>query len=471
MKKSIFLFFFLLQSIKVYPSHVIGAEVSYQCIGSGQYQITFIYYYDCSSGGYPLSVQVYGSDTCLNMTGQLLLSNLPVTQIIPQCAQLTNCDGGIQKGIQKLIFSGIATMSSGCVNTRFVFSFSARTCDITTVQFPCANNFYLEATLYNADTICDNSPVFTKDPIIFACVNQPYCLDPGLFDPDGDSIVCSLINPMTDPNNTLQYDSGYSSSQILQSIPPVSIDSKTGVICFTPTKPEVTVYAILVSSYRNGNLISEVERDIILYAINCSNSQPVLSGINGSGTYDTSICVNIPTCFDIFSSDPIITDSTKIVLNHNINNATDTIIAGLNESAQFCWTPGLNDISAIPYCINAIVQDNSCPARQTNVKQYCITVVDSATCATLTSNNSILKQEPFKIFPQPAIESFIVDCGSDIINKNITFCIYNFVGVRVFQKKIVERFTQINDILPGIYIGNLSDEKSLVFSQVKFIVR
>ena len=472
MKKIFLLFFIIIFTKEIRASHATGADLEYQCIGNGQYLITYTFYRDCFGIDPPLTFPCNIENGCgfPAMGVTLNLITITPTQLVPTCGQITNCDGGAAPGIQKWLYTGIATLPAECNAWNLSVAVSTRNAGITMTQNPDIYNLFVIANINNTNNVCDTSPVFNNDPIAFACVNQPYCFDPVIFDAEGDSISCSLIAPMSSVNFTLPYDSGYSATQPLQSNPPVVLNESSGALCFTPTQVDISVYAILVSSYRNGELIGQVERDMMLYLTNCSNSQPDQMGINGSGDFDLTVCANDPACFNIYSTDPTSSDSTTITWGQEIAGASFTTTSSQNESGYFCWTPGLNDISTTPHCFSVNVSDNDCPARQNNVKQYCITVVDSVTCATLPANNISNIAEELKIYPQPAKDHFIVECGLNSIGKNLTYRIDDAMGKRVFQNKITERFTEIRGLKSGIYVGYLMDDRGSVLEKGKIVV-
>ena len=248
------------------------------------------------------------------------------------------------------------------------------------------------------------------------------------------------------------------------------IINSIGSLCFNAVQPDFSVYAILVSEYRNGLLIGEVERDMELISINCSNAPPYLSGFNGSGLFDTIICINSPACFDIFTQDPNVTDSTAISWDQNIAGATFTTTAGQNEKAHFCWIPSFNDVGSNPHCFTVNTHDNSCPARQQAQKQYCITVLDSISCLTLSTKNSIASREKLKMYPQPATDYFVIDYGTDLNGKNLIFCIDNILNKRIYQKNLSERITLVHEIPSGIYLGYILDDNGLVVKKGKLII-
>lgn len=473
MKNYFLLFMFVLKLTNAQASHLIGGELTYECLGAGLYQINFTFYNDCSSSSAPTSISCNVVNHSCNTTEVLTLTPLipNTTQIVPQCGQLSTCEGGNNPGIQKTIFSGTFILPNTCPFAEISIIMSSRTTYLTTVYNSGFYNFYLNANLIDSNNLfCDHSPVFINDPVIFTCVNQPYCLNSGVFDPDGDSLVCSLVNPMDNFIQPLPYDTGYSSIQFLQSNPPITIDSRTGVICFTPTQPVMTVYTLQVESYRNNELIGIVKRDIILYAINCSNSQPDLTGLNGSGVFDTTICVNSQTCFDIISTDPNFSDSTKIYWDYGIGGATFNTTTSKNESGLFCWTPGMPDISVTPHCFNVSVSDNSCPAKQNNIRQYCITVVDSQTCILLSMDKPETKKIEFLIYPQLSSSTLNFFIGNQTLKEKIYCMIIGAKGECFYYREVLNENNSIDGFLPGIYMICLLDKNGSIMERKKFVI-
>ncbi len=222
---------------------------------------------------------------------------------------------------------------------------------------------------------CNNSPVFSNKPVPFACVGQRFCFNHGAYDPDGDSLSYQLITPLTAAGVPVIYDPGYSSTQPVLSSPPVTFNSMTGDICMMPLQAEVSVFAVLVSEYRDGILIGQVERDIQITVLNCNNYIPDVTGINATPSYNANICVETPFCFRVNSIDPDFPgDSTFLSWDSGIPGATFITDGAQRESAVFCWTPQMSDVSTTPHCFTVTVKDNHCPYIGTQVHSYCLTV-------------------------------------------------------------------------------------------------
>ena len=66
--------------------------------------------------------------------------------------------------------------------------------------------------LNTATAPCNNSPIFTAQPIPFVCLNQPGSYNYGVFDPDGDPLMFSLIDARQDALNNLICGAGFTGS-------------------------------------------------------------------------------------------------------------------------------------------------------------------------------------------------------------------------------------------------------------------
>ena len=99
-----------------------------------------------------------------------------------------------------------------------------------------AQRAYIEVRLNNLDAPGASTPSFTQKPILNLCVNQTQCFNLGAVDPDGDSLSCSLVTPMTNGNTgTVSWISPSTAQQPFPSNPAISLNPVTGNLCMTPT--------------------------------------------------------------------------------------------------------------------------------------------------------------------------------------------------------------------------------------------
>ncbi len=368
---------FIQTKTEAYASHAQSADLTYQCIGGNQYQLSLSFYRDCAGANAPNSVNINFSSISCNQNFNATLQPIPGTglDVTPICQNVqTQCNNGNYPGVQEYIYRGIVTLPAQCTDWVFSFTLCCRNAAINNIQNPGGENIYVEARLNNLNFNCNSSPTFSNAPIPFVCVGQNYCFNHGATDIDGDSLVYSLVAPATGPNTTVIYTAGYSALQPVLSNPPITFNSQTGDICMTPTQLEVDVLSVLVQEYRSGVFVGSVVRDIQLRTIVCTNNNPYLLGINGNGQYSLTACAGSNINFTIPTYDVDVPQNVFINWNNGIVNASFTSNGANRPTGTFNWTPGQNDISNVPHCFTITVTDDNCPYNGSQTYSFCITV-------------------------------------------------------------------------------------------------
>jgi gliding motility-associated-like protein len=400
-------FFIIILSVlaffdKAEATHSMGADLTYQCVGGNKYKIRVSFYRDCIGIAAPVNVNVSIKSASCGQSFNQTLNPIPGTgqQISPLCpSALSTCNGGIFTGIQEWIYEGIVTLPMQCTDWVFSYNLCCRNNAINTITNPTSSTFYIYATLNNTIVTCNNSPVFSNKPVPFACLGQQFCFNHGASDVDGDSLVYQLITPKETATNNVNYIAPFSATNPLTSNPAVQFNNATGDICMTPQALDVTVMAVLVKEYRNGQLIGSVERDIQVTVINCNNNLPTLTGINGTNQFSATICANQPYCFNIYSNDLDVGQQVSLSYDSAISNASFTSAGSPHPTGTFCWTPTNADIGQ-PHCFTVRVFDDACPWIGSQIYSYCLTVkgvnvnagpdqlITCSDLATLTANAS-----------------------------------------------------------------------------------
>ena len=373
---------------KAFATHSEGADITYKCLGGNQYEITVSFYRDCHGVNAPVAADVNFSSLSTNQNFNLTLQPIPGTgQEIPiVCSSaLTECQGGTYPGVQEWIYRGVVTLSPA---TDWVFSFElcCRNAAITTIVNPGGQNIRVESTLDNLNFPCNSSPTFSTKPVPFVCINQPNTFNHGAQDPDGDFITYELITPLNGANSTITYLSPYTATQPLTSSPLVQFDTVTGDINMVPTMLEVTVLAVKVKQWRNNQLVGYVIRDIQLRTMNCSNTNPYISGISATWAFVTNACVGANLTFNIYAHDLDTGQVITMTWNNGIPGASFTVIPGPpTTSGIFSWTPGPNDIGV--HCFTITVKDNNCPINGSQTFSICLVVNGLSVSVTATNAN------------------------------------------------------------------------------------
>jgi hypothetical protein len=377
--------FFTFGTQNSYATHAAGGNITYTHVSGNCYMIRLAFYRDCIGIAVqlPITVSIVSATCSLQTTLQLNPVAGTGQEITHPCpGHSTTCTGGQEPGIQKWEYEAQYCFPAQCPDWNISIAISARNAAITTLQNPGGDDIYIEAQLDNS-TSDNTSPQFSVDPIVFVCIGQQFVFNNGAIDPDGDSLAYSFITPRTAANVPVLYVAGYSVSNPISSIPPVTIDPITGDIVMNATTPEVGVMAVLILEYRNGVLIGSVMRDIQIYTVACTNALPTITGINGTSNFAMTACAGSNICFDIFSNDA---DAGQI-LTMTWNNAvagTLKSVGSPHPTGHFCWSTQPSDARPQPYTFAVTIRDDNCPANGAQVYSFSITL-GSLTAATTTT--------------------------------------------------------------------------------------
>lgn len=378
----------MLMSTAAFATHSQSTDLTYKCLSGNQYEITLSFYRDCAGVNAPSSVTVNISSVSCGQNYSITLNPIAGTgkEITPVCqTSTTQCNGGPWPGVQQYIYKGNTTFPMQCSDWVMSFSLCCRNGAINTITNPLSDNIYVEAHLDNLNYPCNSSPVFSNLPVPFVCVGQKYCFGHGATDIDGDSLSYELVTPSTSDTTKVNYLAPYTATQPLSSNPIVTFNGATGDICMTPNTIQVTVLAVLVKEWKNGKLVGSVLRDMQLRILNCNNSVPSVSGINGTNQFSISACAGTPLTFTVNSADADAGQTLSLVSNNSISGASFNASAGSRPVGTFSWTPTMADISGNPYCFTVKVQDDACPYNASQVFTYCIKVNGFSVTTTSTA--------------------------------------------------------------------------------------
>ena len=370
-------------SNKLYATHAMGMDLTYQRVGVDSFMVTAAFYRDCAGVAAPNSISVRVRSVSCNRDFNVTLPRIGSGQeTTPVCTNLvTKCNGGSFPGSEEYLYRARVVLPAKCTDWSISTFVCCRNNAITTINNPGSQNIYVEAKINNFYS--NSSPSFSNPPVPFVCANQTYCFNNGAVDTDGDSLVYTLVTPRTGINNgdTVTFKAGFSKTKPLSSTPALSLNPITGDLCMFPTdSTQIAVLSILVREFRNGVLISSIMRDIQLRIIGCpgGNNLPTASGVNNTSNYTVKACANSTTTFTVHSVDLDSSQNLKMEWNQSITGATFTISGGSRPVGTFSWTPTLAQVRSQPYCFTVTVTDNNCPFNGSQTFSYCIYVVGVA---------------------------------------------------------------------------------------------
>lgn len=340
------------------------------------------FYRDCAGITMPNTQIVYFSNPgCpgFNIPAPFTLTRYSRTDITPMCpGSPSNCNGGGGYGLEEIRYARQITLPQGC-GTNWILSYSlcCRNNAITTINSPGSTDLYISSQFTNSVSPCNNLPRFAYSPSPLYCVNQLVNFNPLATDIDNDSLVFDLVDCQRGANNPVSYQTGFSGTNPLNTASGVSIDRQTGALSFTPSSIQVVIICIRVQEFRNGVKIGEVIRDFQFRIIPCSNISPVLTGMNGTSNFDTTICSGQNLCF-FFNSYDANGDPLTITPINPITGSNITINGngGTSPIGTFCWPTTTADSGS--HIITVHVRDPNCPYVGQNTYTYEISVVPSS---------------------------------------------------------------------------------------------
>ena len=389
--KIIIVFFFGLFAFsnQAEASHVAGADFSYTCVGPNTFLVTLNIFRDCSGISAPTSAAVTFTSSCggaVNVT--LTLQNPPIgTEVSQLCAaQISNstCNGGSLPGMQQYIYSDLVVLAPTCNIWSMAWSTCCRNSPIVNMT---GGGMYIPASLNNAVDSCNNSPQFNAQPIPYVCQNQLVNYNFGVIEPDGDSLVFSLVPPILSsvggvPTNGTHIPPYSAGTPLVGAV----LNPTTGQLIFTPTTQGFFVVAVMVCEYEYGTGILKgcVTRDIQFVVIPCSNVSPTWGGIqnfSGNGILVDSttieVCVGNAFSFDLLFPDPDTADIVTLFTNITtiLPGATVIMTPGNPATMNVTWTTSSGTAPFNSFSVTAI--DDACPTFGLVSTSYVIKVTAS----------------------------------------------------------------------------------------------
>ena len=287
-----------------YTAHIVGGEVTYECLGNNNYRFTLQIYRDCDSGG--AQFDSFGPNSLIGTVsiyrGTSLVDNVnlssPITESIPPT--LVNPCLIIPDNVcvERGTYTFVATLAQSPDTYTITYSRCCRNSSINNIFFPgdTGATYTIDLTP-TAQQTCNNSPVYNNFPEIVICAGEPLEFDHSASDAEGDQLVYSFCSPFkggglagsgnnggqfTDLNGVAPNPDApppyinvdfrapdFTSQFPLGGEPRVTIDPITGLITGTPIIGGQYVVGVCVEEFRNGELLSTVRRDFQFNVTDC----------------------------------------------------------------------------------------------------------------------------------------------------------------------------------------------------------
>ena len=239
-------------------THNMAGQIQYRQIGTNQIEAVIVTYTFLESRPADRdSLQIDWGDGIIET---LIRSNgtdpdgdgIPNGEVVSEIARRNE-----YRGIHTYATSGQYALSLSDPN---------RNGGILNVNFPHSEQvlFFIETMMEVRESpeAFNDSPVLLQSPIDMGIVGQPFVHNPDAFDPDGDSLTFELIAPRQGPAEAVR---NYVLPDAVEPGPgnQISIDPVTGTLIWdAPQRAGTYNIAILVKSYRDGQVIDQTIRDM-----------------------------------------------------------------------------------------------------------------------------------------------------------------------------------------------------------------
>lgn len=285
--------------------HIIGGDVTYECLGRGRYRVTMFIYRDCRPQAEAAQLDGDASIAIYAGSGRYQLISAFQTRLLnrdfidpPEYPCLILPPGlCVERG--KYEFDINFDQWPSAQSYYIVYQRCCRNNTISNILDPgsIGATYYVEITPESMET-CNNSPTFKNFPPTVVCVDQEFSFDHSVVDSEGDSISyrfgtpligggmdgSSVINPGSatsctgvkptppcpPPFEKVQYRSAlYSESNPMGGDPQISINERTGEITGVPKVQGQFVITVVAEEYRDGVKIGEINRDFQFNVAQC----------------------------------------------------------------------------------------------------------------------------------------------------------------------------------------------------------
>lgn len=370
----------LIFCFQLHAEHIIGGDFTVEHVEGNTFKGMLTLYRDCNSGGAELDPQVEITVRDLVTDEHIMDLDFIFNGFTDYIAELGNScfvpDICLQVGNYTTTFTlpdnpngyyltkmrccrNNASINLGGSNLGFVF----------TVDVP-------DPALHNS------SPLFNPFPSEgYFCVNGTTHIDFGATDPDGDSLVYSLTQPLNGTSDSfnpspaiatpkpfapVSWATGYSTDNQIGGDIPMTINSETGLITAQPTQIGIFTVAVKVEEYRNGVKIGEIRRELQLASSVCDLDLPsVISAPNNDTIFD--VYANSQICLDIVATDPnsgdtLFMEATGPLVDGSVEPSAffPPVDSFSTVTSQLCWTPLCENVSDDLYLITITAFSRGC---------------------------------------------------------------------------------------------------------------
>ena len=316
-------------------THIVGGDISYECLGNDFYEVTLTLRRDCINGAEDAPFDELAAVGIFDKTGKKLdfigrlgILYLPfngadtIKNNIPECA----LDGDLIC-VAEAVYVGqihLPFRERGYVLT---YQRCCRNGTLNNIINPLETGATRTVSISRESQLeCNSGPAFGAFPDIIACANEEFSVDASATDPDGDVLTYSLVTPYSGAsidypkpqppwnppyNGYVQFSDGFSVDNMLGSGTALTIDENTGMLTAVPSAIGQYLVGVMVEEWRDGEKVGETIRDFEVNVRVCQSFPDVTfeaedncAGLTVDVTNNTTGAVSYVWDFNHPSGDP-----------------------------------------------------------------------------------------------------------------------------------------------------------------------
>ena len=356
-------------SVQASANHVLGGNLSYECLGGDTYGVTLTIYTDCFGATPAISQEnvffIPQAGCTLPFSVNLQLQSIvDVSDLCPSELANSSCNGGVNPGVEMVTYYEEVILDPACVwdvswnggdwnyfnnmdNALLPTAFFLTTIDATVNG--CANSIVPQNTF----------------PVQYTCAGDVGQYIPDIANPDGYDLTFSLVCPQiangVDAPLTEPCD---------EPIPGITIDPLTGVIDYTaPGLFGNYVVGLEIIMEDAGNVVATMYHTVTIISQACVSTPttfttPEVQSVNDEanivGPNAIEVCAGDSLCFTVEAT------NTNIFRAITVSSDFQTIFpdgdfsqSGINPAiAEFCLETDASMVGTTTVTIDAI--DDAC---------------------------------------------------------------------------------------------------------------
>lgn len=388
---------FLLWSMALHATHIVGGEFEILHIEGDRYLFRQIQYFDVINGN-PMAKDAQIDASIFRKRDNVFVRSVLMRYQTESLVPYTNPECTDSRLVtNRIVYSTEVTLNPALFSDPdgyyMVWERCCRNNIITNIVQPdqTGQTFYIEfpPIRKNGEVFINSSPQLFPPLSDYACANRFYYVDFRGTDPDGDSLVYSLATPFNSsafeplptptpaPHPFINWVQGINSNYQIPGNPTLAINSR-GFLTVTPAEEGLFVFSVRCEEYRNGVKLGEVVRDFQLFVIDCpnpGNPPEILVKAPGSNTYVSTLNTIVlkpddNKCFDFQildrdGSETIAIRAEPVNFEASLDGILSNKIGYIDApddtlTVQVCL-PDCPYVLGEPFTIDIIAGDFTCP--------------------------------------------------------------------------------------------------------------